>query len=176
MALQFLFSMEVAKLNRIIHDIDKYSPATFKAEACYLWIWNPTDIPPHMGISIDSSYFSLKSSGVDLGLDVAEMIQRIERTEIQVIALEIDQAFTRVECESIFSNYTRTVPMETTCLAPIKVVLKEDAPLKLSELLDILDSANRIRRATGWNISTTNIELPEYSVKDIHKYLTSLTK
>ncbi len=129
-----------------------------------------------MGLSIENAYFSLKSNGLDNGIDLKEMIQRIERKRIPVIALELDLRFTATDCYSIFSNFSQTIPHKITCLNPIKEVLGKSSPSKLIELLEILDSKEQILRKTAWNLPFNSLDLPEYSVEEIHAHLKSLPK
>ena len=160
----------------MLDEIVAYNQKDFSLNSRYLWIWNPTDIPPHMGLSIDSTYFSLKANGVDLNSDLSDLIEIISRKKIPVLALELEAEFSLEECQGIFSNFERTIAHEVTCLNPIKSVLNFHTPRKLAELLDEIQSKGMIRRKIAWNIDQTSIELPEYSTEDIHAHLVAISK
>ena len=168
--------MVLSKSNTMLDEIVAYNQMDFSLNSRYLWIWNPTDIPPHMGLSIDGRYFSLKANGVDLNSNLNDLIEIILRKKIPVLALELAAEFTLEDCKGIFSTFERTIAHEVTCLNPIKSVLNTHSPRKLAELLDEIQSKGIIRRKIVWNINQTSIELPEYSMEDIHAHLVSLSK
>ncbi len=173
---QFQYFMVLSNCKTTLNEIVAYNQNDFSLNARYLWIWNPADIPPHMGLSVDSRYFSLKANGVDLNSNLNDIIEIISRKKIPVLAIELDTKFTSKECEGVFSNYERTIPHEVTCLNPIKAALNIQSPRKLSELLDELDFKGILGNKIAWNIAQTSIELPEYSTEDIHAYLVALSK
>lgn len=160
----------------MLNEIIGYNRNDFSVESRYLWVWNPTEIPPHMGLSVNGRYFSLKANGVDLNSDLNDLIGIITRKKLPVLAIELNSKFTLEECESVFSSYERTIAHEVTCLKPIKNTLSLEVPSKLSELLDELDVNGVLGKKIAWNIKETSIELPEYSTEDIHAYLVSLSK
>ncbi len=162
--------MERLNSKQLIEGIEPFT-GTFDAKQPYLWIWNPLEIPPHMGISIENAYFSLKWNGKDEALNCNEMIQRIQRKGLPVLALQLDANFSVEACRNVFSLYERTVPNSITCLEPIKDLLHHKQPTKLSELLATLATKKQVRAAFGFNLAVTSIELPEYTVEDIHYYL-----
>lgn len=158
------------KSKQLIEGIEPFSGA-FDAGKPYLWIWNPLEIPPHMGISIENAYFSLKWNGKDEALNCTEMIQRIQRKGLPVLAVQLNVNFTMEACYSVFKKYETTIPNEITCLAPIKRILREDKPTKLSELMEVLESNGEIETIVGFNTTSREIELPTYSIADIHAHL-----
>ena len=40
-------------------------------QGLFLWVFHADKIPPHIGISLDGCFFSLKSSGVDIDLELS---------------------------------------------------------------------------------------------------------
>ncbi|MCJ8290013.1 MAG: hypothetical protein HRT58_10145 [Crocinitomicaceae bacterium] len=160
----------------MLSEIVAYDQSDFSLESRYLWVWNPTNIPPHMGLSVDSRYFSLKANGVDLNSDLNDLIEIITRKKLPVLAIELNTELTLEDCENVFSSYERTIAHEVTCLNPIKTALNIQVPRKLSELLDELDIKGALGKKIAWNIEQSSIELPEYSTEDIHAYLVSLSK
>ncbi len=160
----------------MLNNIVAYNQNDFSLNTRYLWVWNPMDIPPHMGLSVDGHYFSLKANGVDLNSDLSDIIEIVSRKKLPVLAIELNSNFTLEKCKTVFLNFERTIAHEVTCLNPIKTALNIQSPRKLSELLDELDFKGILGNKTAWNIAQTSIELPEYSTEDIHAYLVALSK
>lgn len=160
----------------MLGNLVNYDQHDFVLDASYLWVWNPTGVPPHMGLSTRGSYFSLKASGLDFDSDLQDIIGIIVRKKLAVIAIRLKQDLDIEECKSVFEKYERTIAHEITCLNPIKTVLDYQAPRKLSELLEELDARQLIGEKTVWSIDKSSIELADYSTEDIHKYLLELTK
>ena len=168
--------MVLLKSKAMLNEIVAYNQSDFSLNSRYLWIWNPTTIPPHMGLSIDGRYFSLKANGLDLNSELTDRIEVISRKKIPVLAIELAASFSLEDCKSVFSSFERTIANEVTCLNPIKNVLNSEAPKKLAELLDELKIKGDLGKKTSWNIQQSSIELPEYSTADIHAHLVSLSK
>lgn len=162
--------------NTVLNHISAFSEETFAMNSVYLWIWNPTGIPPHMGISTEGRYFSLKANGLDFDSDLQDLIGVISRKKLSVLAVELNTDLTIMDCKSEFSQFKKTVAHEVTCLNPIKNVLNFSRTRKLSELLSKLEESNFLGGITSWNIEEDTVELANYSTEDIHKHLVSLTK
>lgn len=167
--------MGLLKSKLKLKDISEYNGLDFSHDSAQLWIWNPTNIPPHMGLSINGRYFSLKANGLDFNANLQDIIEVISRKKLPVLAVELDVSFTLEQCKIEFDKYDKTVAHEITCLNPIKSVLDFPSPRKLSELLIELDANGSLGKKTAWNINESSLELPEYSVDDIHAHLVSLT-
>ena len=153
-----------------------YREGDFAMNAPYLWVWNPAGIPPHMGLSVDGRYFSLKANGLDFNSDLQDLIGVISRKKLPVIAIELGSNFDVNDCIAEFSRYDKTIAHEVTCLNPIKSVLNFQGVKKLSDLLMELEDGGIQGSITSWNIAEDAIELADYSTADIHKHLVSLSK
>lgn len=168
--------MELLKSKTVLEHISAFRKEDFAMNSPYLWIWNPADIPPHMGLSVDGKYFSLKANGLDFNSELQDLLEIISRKRLPVLAVELDKSFSLNDCKAEFSKYDRTIAHEITCLNPIKVVLNFPETKKLSELLMELKSNSLLGKITSWNIDGNSIELADYSTEDIHKYLVSFSK
>ncbi|MDG1334169.1 MAG: hypothetical protein P8P74_17685 [Crocinitomicaceae bacterium] len=168
--------MELLKSKTILNHISAFRKEDFAMNSPYLWIWNPRAVPPHMGLSIDGCYFSLKANGLDFNSDLQDLIGVISRKRLPVLAVELNLELTKDNFKSEFSKFERTIANEVTCLNPIKNVLNFSEVRKLSELLTNLDENDLLGKITSWNIEDSTIELADYSTEDIHKHLVSLTK
>lgn len=173
---QLRYLMELLRSRTMLDQLEAYSFDDFSFNSRYLWIWNPTNIPPHMGLSVDGAYFSLKANGVDLNSGLKDIIEIVSRKKIPVLAIELAAEFSLEDCQSVFSKHEKTIANQVTCLNPIKRVLKLESPSKLAELLAELDERETLGRTTAWNIKETFVELSEYSTEDIHSHLVSLSK
>lgn len=167
--------MVASNCKTVLNNISAFNRNNFQLNKKYLWVWNPTSIPPHMGLSAEGSYFSLKSNGVDYNAELNDLIGVIERKQLPVLAIELKADFDVARCQAVFSQFERTIPHQVTCLRPIKTVLNFDEAQKLSELIEALEQAQSLGEITGWNINQSSIELPEYSTADIHAHLDSLS-
>ena len=168
--------MEALKSRTLLNHISVCRKGEFAMDLPYLWIWNPAGIPPHMGLSVDSRYFSLKANGLDFNSNLTDLLELISRKKLPVLAVELKLPLTNVDCELAFSKFEKTIPHKITCLNPIKNTLSFPEVNKLSELLSSLEDEELIGKITSWNIEEDSIELAEYSTEDIHKHLVSLSK
>lgn len=168
--------MGLSKSKLKLKDISVYDGLDFSTDSAHLWIWNPTNIPPHMGLSINGRYFSLKANGLDFNANLQDIIELIDRKKLPVLAIELDVSFTLEQCKIEFDKYDRTIAHVVTCLNPIKSVLDFPSPGKLSELLIELDANGSLGKKTAWNINESSLELPDYSIEDIHAHLVTLSK
>ncbi|MFK7785460.1 MAG: hypothetical protein AB8B56_10105 [Crocinitomicaceae bacterium] len=168
--------MEVLKSRTVLNHISAFCKEDFAIELPYLWIWNPEGIPPHMGLSVDGRYFSLKANGLDFNSNLLDLLELISRKKLPVLAVELKLPLKSKDCELEFAKFEKTVPHKITCLNPIKNVLSFPGATKLSELLMKLDDEELLGTIISWNIGKETIELAEYSTEDIHNHLVSLSK
>lgn len=156
------------------HILDVNSPIAFKS-GVFLWVFHANKIPPHIGISKDGMFFSLKSSGVDMDLDTNKVFLTIQRKQIPSFIVEIscEQA---IELRSEFSKYSKTEVGKSTCLTPVKNVLNYSDALKLSELLNYLASNNRLQRVHRLNGASEMKGILKYDTDKITDRLLALEK
>ncbi len=140
-----------------------------------LWVWHVDKIPPHIGISTRGSYYSLKANGKDEGLVLSLIESIIEKKKIKTLVFALDREFSIEEVDTIFSQFTETVPLKITCLNPIKSLLSFNEAGKLSELLSALDGNDLILDVYGYNIGNQFGGLEKYTEKDIHSRLIKLS-
>lgn len=161
--------MEVLNLayNSITTDmenVDRY--------ALCLWVLHADKIPPHIGVSSNNEFYSLKVNGKDEKVPVQSLLNTIKRKQIPTLCFEVDQR--AYDLESIFEKYAVAVAGQTTCLAPIKELLEYDSVEKVSELIDQLDSDGRIRKVTELFLPKGFTGIPKYELVDIHARLKAL--
>ena len=165
--------MEVLHSDYIINDI-KSGRVEDVAVGSLIWVIHADKIPPHIGISVNGKFFSLKSSGVDFGLPVRKLMNVIEKKSITTICFKLKEEFNVNEVHQIFNQFVSTIPMEITCLEPIKGLLSNSEAMKLTELLDGLYLKNEVVKVIGFN-SQGFSGIQNYDVKDIHDRLKLLS-
>ena len=168
--------MELLKSKTALKNISAFRKEEFAMNSPYLWIWNPSGIPPHMGLSIDGRYFSLKANGLDFDSELRDLVGVASRKRLAVLAVELNLELNIDDFKTEFSKFERTIAHEITCLNPIKNILGFPEVRKLSDLLMELDENKSIGKITSWNLTQSSLELAEYSTEDIHKHLVYLTK
>ena len=143
-------------------------------QKCLLWVWHADKIPPHLGLSAEGKYFSLKANGKDFMAEIESVRQIIERKKIKTLCFELNVNVNLQEVMSCFERYTKTIPFEVTCLLPIQEVLNSPVSKQLVDLLMDLDAKNQIRRVFGFNIPSDFESISEYTTADIHARLKQL--
>jgi len=143
----------------------------------FLCIIHADKIPPHIGVSIDGKYFSLKAKGKDEAIPVSEVLKIIDKRTIKTLFVSLEVSVGIEQIKQVYSRFEKTIVRETSCLSPIKDVLKVQGDIqKLSDLLDYLDSNRLSREVFGVYIYEDFKGIPYYEVEDIDKRLESLTK
>ena len=143
----------------------------------FLCILHADKIPPHIGISMDGKYFSLKAKGKDEAIPVTEVLKVVYKRAIKTLFVRLDVNVTIEQVKEVFSGFERTIVRETSCLSPIKDVLKVQGSVqKLSDLLGYLDLNRLSSEVFGVFIYESFKGIPYYEVEDIDKRLESLVQ
>lgn len=137
-----------------------------------LWILHADKIPPHIGISNNGLYFSLKVSGKDERVSVNALISTINKKKIPTLCYELVDL--KPELKSIFSKYNVAIAEEITCLAPIKDALECQSVSKVSELIEQLEINDKIKMVGGINLPEGFEGIPSYDIEEIHARLKAL--
>jgi hypothetical protein len=168
--------MEVLTSDYKINEIIPFADSELNVDLSYLWIWYADKIPPHLGISTENNYFSLKSNGKDENLPVSSIISLIKQKKIKTLAVELVSIVDLRAVVSCFDKYTEAKANKATCLWPIKDVLERPHPSKLEFLLDELDFEGDIKRYIGFNLDESFKGIPFYTIEDIHARLELLAR
>ena len=140
-----------------------------------LWIWHANKVPPHIGISVDNRYFSLKANGKDQNVDLASIKSILRKKPIVTLCFELSLTITANQVNEVFDSYSSTIPGKVTCLNPIKVLLDCEIANKLTELLQVMYASGSVTQVIGFNIPKDFVGIKDYSIEDIHKRLTKLS-
>jgi len=167
--------MEVLMPNYVMNNIQSFSLERV-LEGIVIWVLHADKIPPHIGISINGLFFSLKANGKDIAVPIENVLDVINRREITLLCFSLSDVLSEKRVADSFELYDKTIPNKITCLNPIKNILKHDRPTKLVELLSLLEEEGRIINVFGLNILNDFSGIKDYDVADIHERLTLLDK
>lgn len=148
-----------------------FDAGLFDVHLNYLWVLHADKIPPHVGVSSHGKYFSLKYNGKDENLSLEHVIQLIERKSIKSLAIRLNNDYSLEQLNNVFLEFDKTVPNETTCLAPIERLLERPKFEKLVFLLNDLESLGELGKIIGFHLDKSFAGIPFYTEADIHKRL-----
>jgi len=146
----------------------------FNEDKCLLWVWHADKIPPHLGLSVEGKYFSLKANGKDFLTEIESVRQLIDKKAIKTLCFELNVDLNLINLINSFKKYAATIPFEVTCLKPIQDVLNSPHSKQLVDLLMDLNGKNQIQRVFGFNIPKEFDSISEYTTDDIHARLKQL--
>jgi hypothetical protein len=157
--------------NTIILDSISESKIDFN-KGLYLWILHANKIPPHIGISLDGIYSSLKVNGKDDGIELTKINKIIEAKKIGTFIVEINQILQNDDLKYCFSKHNKVVSNHTTCLTPIQDVLKLDGEkLILSELLNKIQLNDSLGKVFSLNLESDFKGILAYGKAEIENRL-----
>lgn len=165
--------MEVLKFERTISRIQSPNSLEFEGKT-YLWVIHADKIPPHLGISSNALFYSLKANGKDEALRVPNILQVLERKNIAVVFYQIDNSAVSEDLKVVFNRFERTIPEQVTCLEPLKQLLNSPHATWIKELLRDLEGRKLLQNAFGWQLPEGFQQILDYNPEDIHKRLNQL--
>lgn len=142
----------------------------------FLWVFHANKVPPHIGISINGKFYSLKSNGTDKRLDTKKIESLIKSKEIGSFIIELKPIIKGGVLDEIFEFYSQTKAGETTCLTPIKDLFQLPESNKLSELLASLKHQNKLGTAYRFNLAESVTGIRKYESTDVLNRLIQLEK
>jgi hypothetical protein len=141
----------------------------------YLWILHADKIPPHIGISIDGQYFSLKAKGKDENISDKSIFQVIDKKQIKSVVLKLNIKSNLELFTSEFSCFQRAIGVESSCLVPVRKILKApETILKLSDLLRYLETEQQIEAVFGLYLNNEYKGIRFYTTNDIQQRIEAL--
>jgi hypothetical protein len=143
----------------------------------HLWIIHADKIPPHIGFSIDNHYFSLKANGKDNGISTVSILQIIQKKKIGTVFVKLNFALTFEEIKSAFDEFESAKGLNSSCLVPIRNVLKAPNSIsKLSELLYFLETQNMIYSVFGLHLNNDYKGIKSYTTTEIQQRIEKLKR
>jgi hypothetical protein len=144
-------------------------------QGVHLWILHADKIPPHIGISVDGHYFSLKAKGKDEAIAIQSMLQVVEKKKISTVLIQLKSNLTFEQVRIEYSNFERALGLETSCLVPIKNCLNAPQTIqKLSDLLQFLQEENRLLSVFGLHLTNENKGIKSYTIDEIQQRIEKL--
>lgn len=141
----------------------------------FLWITHADKIPPHIGISLDGNYFSLKVSGKD-DTDTGVIYRTIWLRNIPAVFVRLDErAFSSERFLTVKNEYVSVNKEVTTCLVPILDMygIKKKECL-LADLLKYLEKKQQILAYFTLNLPADFEGIKTYSLEDVTAHLNKI--
>lgn len=142
----------------------------------FLWVIHADKIPPHIGISKDGFYFSLKVSGKDNLVSIKSLVGLLGLKGIPTLAIQlIDSELEVDDLIGTFGNYLFAESNVSTCLTPIsKLYFPSYEDMILSELLDAFEKKSFLGNVYGLNLKADFEGIPLYGRSEITNRLIDL--
>lgn len=142
----------------------------------FLWIIHADKIPPHIGISMDGYYFSLKVSGKDESVSINSLVSIVNSKKIPTLAIEIiDKSFDLNKLQRVFEQFDRAESSTSSCLTPISnLYFPESDDMILSELLTAIQEKHTMGKIYGFNLKDSFKGVPAYGRLEITNRLIEL--
>ncbi len=147
-----------------------------KNNCIVLWIWNPSTIPPHLGVSVGNIYAHAQVGKVEFK-NVTNLISQIKRAEKKVLFVELQLVGNEIQLESVFNQFKAIQLGESTCLTPILKILKLDN--QFERIHDVLDFLIEKKQVKAIYLSENNVDfkgIPFYTRKDIENEIRAISK
>ena len=136
-----------------------------------IWVFHVDKTPPHIGISSQGVFFSLKSNGQD-EIPTSKVNQIVENKSIKLIKIKLRYRFSPSALKQVFANYTSATSAVCSCLIPIREALQiTENVQKLASLLKYLEKHNKIEGWYAENVSFDEAGIRPYEIRDIEKRL-----
>ena len=144
---------------------------------CFLCVWHADKIPPHIGISINGFYYSLKVNGKDTAIPVYEIVKIINKKNICSVFAEILVNIDSIEVERIFARYKCAKEGESTCLSPITEMYYLNNYIDmLADLLNYFKGKQQIGQVFGLNLKSDFKGILPYGREEIEARLKQLSE
>ena len=136
----------------------------FNSNELTIWVLHADKTPPHIGISVEDAFFSLKINGKDEALEVQSLVHIIHKKQIPTLAITLKMPMPLNQVKSIFQNFGTKIGTNETCLSPIiKLLTPELEDLIVIELLTELDKNEQIKSIYGYHLPNGYTGIPNYS-------------
>ncbi len=140
---------------------------TFDSTTVLLWVWNADKIPPHIGVSLGKSYYSLTYKGVE-ELQTSSMIRKVKRLQIPILFIALEKEVAPEDVAAIFSKFDKATPGGATCLSPVKSLFStSDDIVQLASFLGLMEQKGLLKQVNGMFLKPEYDALPSYSWMDI---------
>jgi len=166
------YQFKIEKSHKLTRDeLHKFNP-----NGVFLYILHADKIPPHIGLSIQHKFYSLKANAIDFRLDLSRFHQVIATKSIPTIMIELNfPQLTLEHVKEVFHSYGKKLSSGSTCLHPIdQLTTGEVKHEKIGELLHSLNEQQQIKKIFSYQISENYKGILNYSLNDIQKRIFEL--
>lgn len=137
----------------------------------FLWVWNPSEISPHLGISINGLYYSLKADDIQKNVQVELLLELIERKRRSVLFIEFNNQLDVNQVARTFDGYSSCEANNCSCSAPLFELVKSNKTHGvLFDLLEELDVINCYSKGLALPFEG----IPYYSYADVERNLRNI--
>jgi hypothetical protein len=142
----------------------------FNSNDLTIWVLHADKTPPHIGISVEDAFFSLKINGKDEALEVQSLVHIIHKKQIPTLAITLNMPMKNEQIKSVFSTFGSKIGSNETCLSPIvKLLTPQLNNLILIELLTELDKKEQIKSIYGFHLPIGYTGIPNYTRETIQQ-------
>jgi hypothetical protein len=141
------------------------------SKGSFLWVWNPSEISPHIGVSIDGKYFSLLANSVQKNVPITTLLELIDRKNKTVLFFDFENKISVQKVEAVFSNYTSCEENKCSCSAPLFQIF--DNSIQQGLLFDLLDIIN-LNSCYSIGLTDSFKGIPKYTYEDVQNNLQKL--
>jgi hypothetical protein len=132
-----------------------------------LWIINSDKTPPHIGISENSKFYSLKATGKDNAIFTNDIFLLLKKKDIEFVLVELAPHAIVKNIESVYLTYSKAIPSKVSCISPILDCFDLDEPMLLYDLINYLSSKELINSINVFNFQREKLGLGIYGEKDV---------
>lgn len=144
-------------------------------QGTYLWVLHVDKIPPHIGVSVNGRYFSLKYNGKDSNISCRSVLKLLENKKIPTWIVALELPLELAEVQAVFDRYTCAKHAQATCLSPIiELIYNQSFDLILPELLTRLSLEAKLGRQILLHLNSDFTGKFEYTRSDVQQRLTWL--
>ena len=74
-----------------------------------LWVLHADKIPPHIGVSVNGLFYSLKANGKDEGVAIEGLLDIVNRRKISTLCFELNSTFDESTLSEEFRKFDKTI-------------------------------------------------------------------
>lgn len=140
-------------------------------DGCYLWVWDADASPPHIGLSVNGKYHSLRFTKKDKQ-SVLEVLEKVKRLPLSFLWIEFDECLLILDPDLAFASYSSCIEQNLSCLQPILDcfgLLNRSFILK--DLLEYLESKDALLGSYSYRIRADWEGLALYTNRDVQANL-----
>lgn len=141
----------------------------------FLWITHADKVPPHIGISLNGNYFSLKVSGKD-DVSTKIILKAVKRKNIPTLLVEIRPEVLDLSAFDRLKNSHEAIGEKAqTCLVPILEAFDlKDSEYLLVDFLKFLEEKAYTLAYFGLNLPANFEGIKPYTLKEVTNHLRQL--